>query len=158
PDSDKIRQLLDSAGYDWQNPLSAAAYIQWYDHLADKQDDVTQVKEAYLIHTSTHEGRLTDASLALDSHFHAVACVLHFNTDDSVGISEIPPRNPAPDPDAPRTEPTIRVEKAPLSPAPSVSVPTPPPGPGEELQVIAALHWIGADLGEPVDVRRNRVN
>jgi hypothetical protein len=32
--------------------------------------------------------------------------------------------------------------------------PLQPAGPNEELRVIAALHRIGADLGEPVDVRR----
>ena len=76
---------------------------------------------------------------------HAVACTLRFAAQ-TVEMTELPGETPAePQPAPAADEPGVR-----QSPATSAK----PATPSDELQVIAALHRIGADLGEPVEVRR----
>jgi len=147
-DADGLRQLLESAGYGWENPLSADTYQRWHDGLAEKHDQVQSSSAAYVVRTTTGTNAITNASLTLGTDLHPVACTLQFGATDTVELSEIQdadqpaplhPVSPTADPDA---HPALPV-------TPSV-----PAGPAEELRVIVALHRIGADLGEPIDVRR----
>jgi len=149
-DASAIRRLLESAGYGWEDPLSADAYGRWHDHLARKRDWVEAVSGVSVIHTTTEANPISDASLTLNG-LHAVACTLRFGTSETLEMTEIQGAEPA---------------VAESTPAPGAPTILPPPstvvdrvaGPGEELQVIAALHRIGADLGEPIDVKREGAN
>jgi hypothetical protein len=144
-----IRQMLESAGYSWEDPLSAGAFARWHDALAQKQDRVEAGAQAYIIHTSTASSPISDASLKLSPDLHAVSCTLRFGTSDTVEMTEIEDAEP---PKPVLSAPAV----APLSQPAPATLPAQPIGPGEELEVLSALHRIGADLGEPIDVRRDR--
>ena len=93
--------------------------------------------------------RSPDASLTLRaSDLHAVSCTLRFGAQETVEITEVPDEQPAPHVTA--QEPNA----AAIQPAPE-AVPRRPASPGDELLAIAALHRIGADLGEPIEIRRD---
>lgn len=141
-----LRGLFDAAGYGWEHPLSVEAFARWRDSLPEKEDRVERSAGVYLVRTSTTQGPLSDAALSLRaSDLHAFACTLRFRSGgEIIFITELPDETPLP-----------HVSGAP--PEPSRTAPPAPPGvptPGGELRVIAALHAIGADLGEPIDVER----
>jgi hypothetical protein len=144
-DADGLRQLLESAGYGWENPLSAEAYQRWHDSLADKHDQVQSSSPPYVVRTTSGTNTISNASLTLGTDLHPVACTLQFGATDTVELSEIQDAD-QPAPLHPATDP----ERHPALPI----TPAVPAGPAEELQVMVALHRIGADLGEPIDVRR----
>jgi len=147
-EADGLRQLLESAGYGWENPLSADTYQRWHDGLAEKHDQVQSSSAAYIVRTTTATNAISNASLTLGTDLHPVACTLQFGATDTVELSEVQDADqPAPlHPASPATEPDGH---------PAIPVtPTIAAGPSEELRVIVALHRIGADLGEPIDVRR----
>jgi hypothetical protein len=146
PAAAALRAMFDAAGFGWQDPLSAATFSRWRDTLPEKQDRIDENAEVFLIQTSTPAGPLYEATLTLRRRdLHAVACTLRLRSGGDViemtelsGVAE-----PIPAPPQPR--PAVAV--APPAPANPATV-------GDELQVIAALHRIGADLGEPVEVER----
>jgi hypothetical protein len=147
-DASEIRHLLESAGYNWEEPLSAEAYLGWHDRLTGKQDRVESGAQTYVIHTATPVSPVTDASLTLRAaDLRAIACTLQFGAADTLEMTEIPDEERTTAAGAPHATPPA------AQPAPA-TVSVRPAGPGEELQVVAALHRIGADLGEPIEVRR----
>jgi hypothetical protein len=143
PDAAALHAIFDAAHYNWDDPLSAAAFSRWRDTLPAKQDRVDQSAGVLLVRTTSPEGALSDAALTLRaSDLHAVACTLRLrSTGETIDMTELPPEallSPAPQrPQLP----------APVAPARIAGV-------SDELHVIAALHGIGADLGEPIDVQR----
>jgi hypothetical protein len=148
-DPAEIRAMFDAAGYSWDDPLSAQAFVRWRDGLKQKKDRVTSAEGSFVVSTSTSEGSLAEARLTLRADdLHAVSGTLQFRSTETVEMTELaddaagaPPR---------QTEPLARPESA----RPAVPAAPSQLGPGDELHVIAALHRIGADLGEPVEVRR----
>jgi hypothetical protein len=141
-------------------PLSPRSYQQWRDQLPEKRDSVETVAGNYAIHTSTESGDLALATLRLrTTDLHPVQERIEFRNHDWVEIEEIqeiplpaagiaasnsvhPPLPiPAPVPDVPTSSDQFR------QPAPAATV-------GDELSVLVALHHLGADLGDPVDVKR----
>jgi hypothetical protein len=94
---------------------------------------------------------LVEATLELSSQdLRAVEGTLQFRNRERVEISELP------DVSVPNPEASKEVtEAAPVLPS-SPSKPDQRAGrattPGEELQVMAALHRLGADLGDPIEV------
>jgi len=149
-DASAIRQLLESAGYSWENPLSAGAYARWHDSLAQKQDRVEGGAQGLVLHTVTTANAISDASLTLAGDLHAMACTLRFGAADVVEMAEIPePAEPAV---IASPRPSATPQPVPASSEPPMTAR--PVGPADELAVLAALHKIGADLGEPIDVRR----
>ena len=136
-------------------PLSARSYQQWRDQLPQKYDAVATVAGNYQIRTSSPSGDLAEATLDLRiSDLHPVQERLEFRNHDWVEIEEVPeekmptlasesvhPRAAVPAPDAPVNSAEIR------QPAPAATV-------GDELSVLVALHNVGADLGDPVEVKR----
>jgi anti-sigma factor RsiW len=140
-------------------PLSARSYQQWRNQLPQKHDVVASVDGNYQIRTSTPSGDLAEATLQLRmTDLHAVQERLEFRNHDWVEIEEVqedalPPATMSAEsvhppvavsaPDAPATSEEIR------QPAPAATV-------GDELSVLVALHNVGADLGDPVEVKRQR--
>jgi hypothetical protein len=139
-------------------PLNVRSYQQWHDQLPSKRDSVETVAGNYAIRTSTESGDLAEATLQLRStDLHPVQERLEFRNHDWVEIEEVPeipaspasvvasnsvhPPVPLPAPDVPPSTDQFR------QPAPAATV-------GDELSVLVALHHLGADLGDPVNVKR----
>ena len=151
-----LESLFRAAHYSWEDPLSAKAYSEWRDQLSDKRDEVTSEGDCYRLRTTTDSGELVEATLKLSSRdLHATEGTLQFRNREWVEIKEIPAA-PEPNSNAPevvKTAPTL----PPQASTPSVSAVQPPEEltPGDELQVLAALHRLGVDLGDPVEVARS---
>ena len=149
-DARALRDLLNASGYGWENPLSVASFTRWRDSLRRKQDQVDTDAGTFLVRTSSPEGVLSDAALTLRAtDLHAVACTLRFRSGgETIEMTEI----------SPEKLPALVPPTLPSTPAsPSGSAPAAPNAAsvGDELRVIAVLHRIGADLGEPVEVQRD---
>jgi len=151
-----VAALFSAAHYNWQNPLSAEAFAAWRDHLPDRQDEVDSTRddtlgEVYQIRTSSANAYISEATLFLRrADLHAVRERLEFQGREWVELTEdfgdSTPVIPPPIAQAPRAAiPAPALEK-PAAPQPAT--------PEDELDVIAALHRAGADLGDPVDVIR----
>lgn len=157
-----LQARFQAAHYDWDDPLSAKAYQSWFDGLATRQDEVTTVADpqwpaerCYQIRTVTPEGSLAAASLMLRAtDLRPVESKLEFRDREWVEFTEITEATTRDDgrPVATNVEPPIgraepsRLARTPPGPTASIS---------DELQVLAALHEIGADLGDPVEVKRS---
>ena len=141
-----VKALFDSAQYDWNDPLSAKAYLAWHDGLASKTDEVTPEGEGfYQIKTRAGEGEMMEATLRLrQNDLQPVQGVFKFRGDEWVELTEAPAE--------PETIATVAAASrvtAPNSPlAPPLASIT------DELGVLSALHRIGADLGDPIEVTR----
>jgi hypothetical protein len=157
-----LRGLFTAARFDWGDPLSAAAFRNWREGLAGKRDEISQAPDAaasgedcYRIETRADAGAIESASLVLRvSTLEPVRERLEFRNREWVEISRVEqpsvaalPAQPEWRPDASPTAPLARdgVPQRPVEPPATV---------GDELRVVAALHGIGADLGDPLEVAR----
>jgi hypothetical protein len=154
PDADSLagfESMFRAAHYSWEDPLSAKSYSDWRDQLPDKHDEVTSEGDRYRLRTTTDSGELVEATLKLSSRdLRPVEGTLQFRNRERVEISELPDE-PAPDasvPEVVEAAPTLPSQTSTLKPAADLTA-------GEELQVLAALHRLGADLGDPVEVTRS---
>jgi len=151
----KLQALFQSAHYEWDDPLSAKSYQAWRDTLATKTDTVATSAQKYEVRTETSEGELASASLTLRAaDLSPVEGRLEFRNNEWVELTEI-------------TDVTTRTggdtaENAVGHPGrraePSLHAVAPPgytASISDELTVLAALHDIGADLGDPVEVTRS---
>jgi len=150
-----VAGLFETARYDWNDPLSARAYSAWRDTLSEKTDEVANLPEGYKIHTSTSTGDLESASLTLrGTDLHPVEGRFEFRNREWVEMIELPETSTSDENIAATNHveaPSRRVvpsQPAASSSGGSVSI-------SEELQVLVALHEIGADLGDPVEVTRS---
>ena len=142
-----IEGMLRLAGFPSEDPLSAAAFSQWRNGLSERHDEVRQDSETYVVTTSTPAGALREASLTLQSSdLHATRATLRYRSNETLDMDELPE-------DSGDLE-TARPPVPALAPSPAAPPPAPPATPAAEVQVIAALHGLGADLGEPVEVAR----
>jgi hypothetical protein len=151
-DLSSVRDLFQTARYNWDDPLSARSFQSWRNNLADRRDEVASLGGRYRIRTTTNSGSLAEATLLLDTaDLHPVESTLHFRNQEWVEIKEL-----AAEPAAPEPAPAIAAASPPASPAPP---PVEPAAAGatvaHELQAFAALHAIGADLGDPIEVSRD---
>jgi hypothetical protein len=142
-DSAALQAVFQSTGYPWRNPLSATAYQQWRDTLPHRRDEVQVKPAALVLHTFTPAGVLSDAELTLRAaDLHAIECTLHFRSGgDVIEMIEVEEQPEAAPTITPRAEP-------PAARAPVLATIA------DELHVVGALHNIGADLGEAVEVDR----
>jgi anti-sigma factor RsiW len=163
-DTPAIERLFRSANYNWDDPLSARSFETWRDQLPAKRDEVAAIEDAqspgrnsYRIQTTTDASELVSATLKLRmTDFEPLEGRFEFRNRDWVEMMELTdqptlpastvagatggmPRQPGMPPD--RVEPSAE----PMNPA----------GVAEELQVVAALHQVGADLGDPVEIARD---
>jgi hypothetical protein len=153
--SDSIETLFAAARYSWEDPLSARSYTAWRNQLPSKHDEVDTARGVYRIRTTTDHGTLAEATLTLRTQdLSPVSGTFQFRGSEWVEITEVPGEPAAPSLAGPavareRSEAGIP-EPAPRIERPEVDAPASP-----ELQVIAALHQIGADLGDPIELTRN---
>ena len=155
-----IEARFQAAHYDSTDPLSAHAFQAWRDSEPQKQDEVSTVADpvsrdgnCYRIHTIAAEGDVAAATLMLRvTDLVPVEGMLEFRDSQWIEFSEFtesPDRSTDAN-TASNVEPPERLAVPPsrLAVAPprsSVSI-------SDELQVLSALHQIGADLGDPIQV------
>ncbi|MGE5571142.1 MAG: zf-HC2 domain-containing protein [Rhodospirillales bacterium] len=152
---DSLSTLFASANYSWEAPLSARSYASWREQLSEKRDEVENVRDGgaslYRIRTTTPAGSLAEATITLRARdLTPVKGTFQFRGSDYVEITEA--AEPDPEPPAPAYE--IARATPPAAPEHVPSASPAAPGPSEELQALAALHRIGADLGEPIELTR----
>ena len=164
PGETEIAQLFQAAHYDWTDPLSAKSYAAWHDGLSRRQDRVSteQDRQApdqsfYRINTTTGEGELVAATIKLRmTDFEAVEGRFEFRNGNWVEMTELVDRQTLPASTIAGTTGGIPrqpgMPPAPIGPASPVG--RAPDGFSGELQVVAALHQVGADLGDPVEIAR----
>lgn len=149
-----VETLFHNANYNWDDPLSARSYSAWRDQLSAKRDQVLDERDSYRIRTDTDSGALLEASLQLRSQdLQPTAGRFEFRNQNWVEITAIP--------DLPESVATAAVPAPEPHTASPVAAPTnitpslPRPTIGDELRVLSALHGIGADLGDPLEVNRD---
>jgi hypothetical protein len=145
--------LFVQAHYNAADPLSARSYAEWRDQLPEKRDEVSSSDSAYEIRTSTDTGDVSSATLRLRaSDLLPVEGKLEFRNRDFIeftDLTEVPDlRDGSPVAASPKppVRPAVPSRPAAIPPGSSASI-------SDELQVLSALHGIGADLGDPVDVK-----
>ncbi len=164
-DAPAIAQLFRSANYNWDDPLSARSYQAWRDQLPEKRDEVSAIEDpqspdrsSYRIGTTTDASELVSATLTFRmTDFEPLEGRFEFRNRDWVEMTDLTdqptlpastvagatggmPRQPGMPPDGggpPSAEPVYAADVA------------------EELQVVAALHQVGADLGDPIEITRD---
>lgn len=137
-----LQAMFQSAHYRWENPLSAEAYAAWRDQLADKHDVIADIPDGYQVRTTTSTGTLAEATIELRKRdLLPVRETLQFRNQEWVEISE--------------AQEAVSVAEAPPPAAVRTTPAVAPVTPGQELQVIATLHSLKADLGEPIEVARH---
>ena len=144
-----VEALFVKADYSWDDPLSARSFAAWRNHLSEKRDRVTSIRESsgkrrfYRVETDTDRGALRTAALTLRADdFAAVKGAFEFEDKEAVTVSDAGEMTPE------AATPTARQE-VPVARGQMVETKV---GPADELQVFAALNAIGADVGEPVNV------
>jgi len=157
-----IASKLRAAHYPDGDPLNPKSFQEWRDSLPQKQDEIATVSNPeipseswFRIKTTPVEGELEAASLTLRaSDYHPVGSRFEFRDREWVEYNEFS-ETPATDGGTPAVSrldaPTRRVVPSRPSALPSgesASI-------SEELRVLAALHEIGADLGDPLDITRS---
>jgi hypothetical protein len=158
-DADALNSLgamFIAASYDWQDPLSARSFEGWREQASSRRDEVQQGDNDYRVRTTAGSGELVAASLTLrKKDLHPIEGRFEFRNREWVEMTEV------------EEQPSeVRMTaKAPLHPDREVTDPTAPTSAAttavreatvsDELQVVATLHQLGADLGDPIEVRRN---
>jgi hypothetical protein len=153
---ERIRSRLQTAHWDWQNPLSARGFERWRSSLRDKHDTVTLETSSYKLRTSTTSGVLRAATLQVRSgDFHPLTMRLEFEESALIEVSE----ESAPEP---VTSAAIEPSAAPKPVSVTPDAPAAKPPSQElaerldsaEIRVRVALHERQADLGYETMVRR----
>ena len=161
PLPEALEKRFQAARYDSRDPLSARAFEQWRDSLAVKTDHVSTIpasngsEAGYRIETGTPEGELASATLTLRAaDLEPLDGRLEFRDQEWIEFSELtePPAVSDGTTTARNVEvpvrPSVPSGTAAFSPRASASI-------SDELQVLSALHQIGADLGDPIEVKRS---
>ncbi len=147
-DTASLQQLFRAANYSWDDPLSASSFKAWHDGVGDKRDEVASLEDGYRVRTVTESGDLAEASMKLRApDLQPMETRLEFRNREWVEITELGEVQVAETPPAAEARPAV--------PAPEAPRTQPPATLGDELRVLAALHGVGADLGDPVEVTRS---
>jgi hypothetical protein len=152
---DSIAAMFLKANYNWDDPLSAKSFQAWRDQLPQKRDEVVELQDAYRIQTNTDGGELLEASLTLRMpDLQPLVERFEFRNQETVEITESAEEVAAPveTPVRTATRPGRLATPAAVPGETPTAVPTLPATAGDELHVLATLHQMGADLGEPVEV------
>ncbi|MBC7926258.1 MAG: zf-HC2 domain-containing protein [Bryobacteraceae bacterium] len=154
----RIAMLFEQARYSWDEPLSPKAFADWRDQLAGKDDRVRILNDTewgtgrfYRIATTTPTGSLAEASITIRaSDRRAVQQTFRFRSaDEFVEVSELPDEQPGTTVTSSEAG-TSSDREVTAQPSAARSLTA-----SDELRVVGAIHSIGADLGEPVDVLRD---
>lgn len=146
-----LRARFEQAGYSWDEPLSVRSYNAWRRKLSRKLESVRQARHpktsepVYVVTTETDANPLKMAALSLrERDLQPVSATLNFTDGEAVEMDEAPEEARA----KPDGRPSTAAPSLPGAPANTHAM-----SPAmQELQVLTALHGIGADLGEPVQL------
>jgi hypothetical protein len=152
---------FEAAHYDSQDPLSARAFQAWRDAQAVKTDEVSTIPgsqaggESYRIRTLAPTGDVASATLTVRAaDLDPVEGKLEFRDQDWIEFTELTEPTAVGDGTAVArnvevpVRPSVPSGTAAFAPRASASI-------SDELQVLSALHQIGADLGDPIEVKRS---
>lgn len=153
-----LKQIFDAARFSWGEPLSARSYSAWHDQLLEKRDQVSIIDQdesagvpVYVIRTSTVTSTLRRATLTLRTRdLRPMREMLEF-ASDTVEITEMPESGSSAAEEAAAPPASGRTNTPLHATEPRQSTPTV----RLVLEVFAALHRIGADLGEPVAMHKS---
>ena len=159
---DPLRRKLAGAGVDWELPLSPVSYKEWHDRLSSERDAVTLRGKNLIVLTTTVTGDSSVAreSLTLrESDLHAVDRTIEFRDMGTVEIAEV---DYGVLPWGPETEKFFEplADMSPQLPSslrPSLHLPRPlseAEFDEAELEAQLALHRLGADTSERIDIVR----
>jgi hypothetical protein len=152
----EIARLFDSANYDWNDPLSAKSYSAWRAQLPHFQDAIASQPNSYDIKTTTEDSELLSATLKLrTTDLEPLEGRFEFRNRDWVEMTELVDQQTNPASIVAGT--TGGMPRQPGVPPGPVSVPSETaetPAFSEALQVVTALHQLGADLGDPLEISR----
>lgn len=143
-----VAALFRAARYDWADPLSARSYLDWHQQLPERRDEVSPDGDCYQIRTVTHSSELVEATIKLrQDDLRAVEGRFLFRNSEWVEMTEL------------AEEPAAAIAVAPPVPGPDLATSRavesfPAASAADEVAVLLTLHRLGADLGEPVEVRR----
>ncbi len=154
----EVATMFAAAHYDWNDPLSAQSYADWRGSLAHYEDAVASQANSYDITTTTSDSELTSATLKLRStDLEPLEGRFEFRNHDWVEMTELVDQQtpPASTISAGTTGGVPRQPGVPpaLFNDPAAETTSPSPFSGE-LQVVSALHQLGADLGDPLAISR----
>lgn len=149
-----VAALFENAHYSWSEPLSPRSFSQWREQLPEKEDRVRVLRDTewgsgrfYHITTTTPEGTLAQATITIRADdLEAVQQTFQFRDSEYVEVSEnheAPAIASAPDRRAAEPQTSL-----PASEARALTA-------ADELRVVAALHAVRADLGDPVEITRD---
>lgn len=152
------RNTFARTGLDWDNPLSADRYRKWRETQKVDWDVVRQAGRGFVrLDTKAQSGFIAEASLTIRiSDYHTVEERLLLRDDSRIEIAELSSEVVG----LAAINPEVFGAAATL-PIPSHrTIPAPAHNPGDdaqlaitEVQVRSALHNLGADLGEQIDIR-----
>src|SRR5712692_6252427 len=155
-----LKAKLSIAGVNWDEPLSASSYKAWHDSQSEESDQVRRSgKNLLTVTTKTSGGIVVEESLTVrEEDFHPVKRTVELLDVGTVEIAEVnyavlgwnAVNEDLFEPLTPTIVPAPSLHAA-ITPAPP-AVPTPAQLLGAELQARVALHTVGADLGEQVEV------
>ena len=152
----EIARLFDAAHYDWNDPLSAQSFSAWRDRLPHLQDAIASQPNSYEIKTTTEDSELVSATLKLrGTDLEPLEGRFEFRNRDWVEMTELVDQQTNPASTVAGT--TGGVPRQPGVPPGPLDVPMESAEPSafsEELQVVSALHELGADLGDPLEISR----
>ena len=152
----EIARLFDAAQYDWNDPLSAQSFSAWRDRLPRLQDAIASQPNSYEIKTTTEDSELVSATLKLrGTDLEPLEGRFEFRNRDWVEMTELVDQQTNPASTVAGT--TGGVPRQPGVPPGPLDVPMESAEPSafsEELQVVSALHELGADLGDPLEISR----
>jgi hypothetical protein len=158
--SNSLQAMFERANYSWTDPLSARSFQAWRSQLAGKRDYVSEERQAYRIETRTDTSELRQAILTLrTADLRPVGERLEFSNQEWVEITEVSDDvTPAASASAEKDRrPVVTKTKAAVNTASDATIANVSPATAaEELEVVAALHDVGADLGDPVEVSRSQ--
>ena len=145
---------------DWDDPLSPQAYSHWRDNIAEKGDVVTRVDGNLLrLDTTTSSGPVAEASLTVRaSDYHPVEENVRLRDESRIEIAEVSYDVVAftsLGSDIFGSTARLPVLRLPVNTAANQAADEAELA-VTELQVRAALHNLGADLGEQVDVQAEK--
>ncbi len=153
----EVESLFAEAHYNVEDPLSARSFQVWHNSLETADDPVETVADpidpsesCYRIHTVPAAGEVSGATLLLSTaDYRAVEGKLEFRDSSFVEFSELK-GSPAGGGNASAhvegsVRPSVPSRVDAVVPGPSASI-------SDQLAVYSALHQIGADLGNSVEV------
>jgi Putative zinc-finger len=86
-----IKNRLESAGIDWQNPLSSADFEAWRNHVRVIKDQVKRTAPGqWTLSTDTDDSTVRQASLTVrEADFHPISRQVVFRDSEEVTIAEL---------------------------------------------------------------------